>query len=270
MITLQTYVPQKIKQLVKSFWFLEVNTNDHCYEENIIPDGHHEIIFHVNDGTAQRKLHNDTWVNEPHTFIAAQTVNSYQLRLSAGSRLYGIRFYPHTLYALTRVPLAALTNQSYALSDVVSNLQLGNCITDHPQQTFLNFEQLLFQRISGLSADFPGFGYIEASVGAILQQNGLVTVDELIRRTGISGKYLDTLFDKYIGVGPKMMTRIIQLNHFIVYRTTHPEKTLTECAYEAGYYDQAHLIKSFRSLTNQTPGSYFRNSGYINDHFAGL
>jgi AraC-like DNA-binding protein len=270
MITLQTYIPQNIKQLVKSFWFLEVNTGDYFYEEDIIPDGHHEIIFHVNNGSAQRKLHNDIWVNEPRTFIAAQTVNSYQLRLLSGSRLYGIRFYPHTLYALTRVPLSALTNQSYALDDVVSNLQLNNCITENPQQTFLNFEQLLLQHISGLSVDYPGYSYIQASVGAILNQNGLVTVDELIRKTGISGRYLDTLFDKYIGLGPKMMARIIQLNHFITYRTAHPEKTLTECAYEAGYYDQAHLTKSFHSLTNQTPGNYFRNKGYINDHFAGL
>lgn len=270
MITLQTYIPQKTKQLIKSFWFLEVNTGDHCYEENIIPDGHHEIIIHVNNGSAQRKLHNDTWVNEPPAFIAAQTVNSYQLRLSPGSRLYGIRFYPHTLYALTRIPLVTFTNQSYALSDVVSNLRLDHCITDNPQQTFLNFEQLLSQRISGLSVDYSGYDYIQASVDAILHQNGLVTVDELIRKTGVSGKYLDTLFDKYIGVGPKMMTRIIQLNHFIAYRTANPEKTLTQCAYEAGYYDQAHLIKSFRSLTDQSPGNYFRNRGYINDYFTEL
>lgn len=34
------------------------------------------------------------------------------------------------------------------------------------------------------------------------------------------------------------------------------KQTLTEIAYEAGYYDQSHFIREFKSYTNLTPKQY--------------
>ncbi len=48
MISVETYVPEGLSPFIKSFWRLQVAaTMPGPYEEDIIPDGHHEIIFHL-------------------------------------------------------------------------------------------------------------------------------------------------------------------------------------------------------------------------------
>jgi AraC-like DNA-binding protein len=270
MIALQTYIPKNIQHIVKSFWFLEVESGDGFYEEDIIPDAHHEIILHVNGQSAKRKTAHEAWVDESNAIIAAQTVTSYRLRMFRGAKLYGIRFYPHTLYSFLGIPLHLFNDKAYSLQDVLDKQPFYDCITDDPHQTFLNFEQLLLRKINSLQPESRSYQYVQASMAAILKRNGHVAVDELIRKTGISGKHLDNLFEKYVGLGPKTISRIVQLNHFISYKSSQPAKTLTDCAYECGYYDQAHIIKSFRQFAGISPKNYFKNSSFINDFFAQL
>ena len=98
----------------------------------------------------------------------------------------------------------------------------------------------------------------------------LIELRDLVRRTGISKMHLDKLFLKYVGIGPKQFSRIIQLNAFIAYRTRHPEQTLTQCGYEAGYYDQSHLTRSFQSFVGRPPRAYFDDANEISGIFSSL
>ncbi|HKO79897.1 MAG TPA: hypothetical protein VJU78_05850, partial [Chitinophagaceae bacterium] len=60
---------------------------------------------------------------------------------------------------------------------------------------------------------------------------------------------------------------IIKYSHFVNYKKKHPDKTLTECAYEAEFYDQSHLIYLSNLITGQSPKTYFGKVNYINDFF---
>jgi AraC-like DNA-binding protein len=97
----------------------------------------------------------------------------------------------------------------------------------------------------------------------------MVKTKELVRQTGISQRYLDSLFKQYVGLTPKALCRIIQLNYFI-YHQSRIDSSLTKGGYEAGFYDQSHLIKSFKSFTEQSPKAFFQNNNWINTSFAAL
>lgn len=271
-VSIQTYFPQSLSRLIKSFWFLEVS--DFCasiYEEEIIPDGHHEIIFHLNSLQAKRKTESSDWTKEPNAFLASQNLKSYKLQLQPGSKLFGIRFYPHTLFNFLRFPIINLTDKILSLNDVLDASGFWSCITDNPQETFSNFEKFLAERISMLDFHSNAYVYVNASVSEIFRFNGNVSVAQLIRKTGISAKYLDESFKQCVGITPKTLCRIIKLNHFISYKTNHPEKNFTECCYEADYYDQSHLIKSFYKFTNRSPKNYFGDDNkFINEIFTSL
>jgi AraC-like DNA-binding protein len=267
MISLQTYVPEKLYPFVKSFWRLEVvNSGERCYEEDIIPDGHHEIIFHLHANTAKRKMEHESWGSEPAAFFAGQTLQSYSLQLQPGSVLYGIRFYPHTMALLFNVPASIFTDQLLTLSDIPGATVLQHCVTDNAAKTFSCFEKVLSGRIAGLQPS-NGFLYVNAAVASVLQHNGDVRIDALMRQTGVSVRHLDTSFKQFVGITPKVFCNIIRLNHFIRYRAGHSFKSLTECAYEAAFYDQSHLIKLFRTFTGKSPKAYFKDTNYINEHF---
>lgn len=267
MISLQTYIPEGLHPFVKSFWRLEVaRQGEACYEEDIIPDGHHEIIFHLQPNSAQRRMGQKSWGYEPEAFFAGQTLQSYSLQLAPGSILYGIRFYPHTAALLFDVPASIFTDQLLAVSDIPGATALRHCISDNADNTFSRFENVLSARIAGLQPS-NAFLYVDAAVASVLQHNGDVRVDALMRQTGISVRHLDNSFKHFVGITPKTFCNIIRLNHFIRYRSSHTFKSLTDCAYEAAFYDQSHLIKLFRTFTGKSPKAYFNDTNYINEHF---
>ena len=277
MISFRTAYPKKIGHLVKSFWYLEVtpgdssNGNKRYYEEEVVPDGHHELIFHTGARPARVRLANASgWMEEPYAVVAGQIMQQHQLQLETGARLYGIRFFPHTLPAFLPIPVAELTDRICDLGAACDPRPFWNCITDNPDTTFANFETLLIRRLRSTAVGNAGYDYVNAAVQAIMSNKGQVTGAQLTRRTGISKTHLDNLFLKYVGTTPKSFSRIIQLNSFIVYRSRHPEMSLTQCGYEAGYFDQSHLAKAFASFTGSSPGEYFRRQNEISGIFSTL
>lgn len=270
MVSVQTYIPAALAPFIKSFWCLRVDAGiQQPYVEDIIPDGHHEIIFHMEPHIAQRnpELHNCGY--EPDAFFAGQNLYSYMLQLQAGAMLYGIRFYPHTLALLFNFPADLLTGQLLPLNDVPAADALRHCITENPARTFARFEKLLTKQVAALNTG-KGFDYVNAAVGLILQEKGNVKVDRLIQATGVSVKHLDTSFKKFVGITPKTLCHIIKLNYFIHYREQHPGKSLTDCTYEASFYDQSHLIKLFKTFTGKLPKAYFNEVNIISNHFTGM
>ena len=269
MVSVQTYLPKNLSPFIKSFWRLEVaGIEQGRYEEDIIPDGHHEIIFQL-DSQAARRRNGDTWGYEPAAFFAGQTLQPYTLQLNAGAILYGIRFYPHTLSLLFNFPAYLLTGGLLPLADVPGADQLLHCISEDASQTFNRFEKVLIKKTTSLQIT-SRFSYVNAAVNTILQQQGNVKIDQLIHSTGISVKHLDNTFKQFAGITPKTLSNIIKLNYFIRYREQHPGKSLTECAYEASFYDQSHLIRLFRNFTGQSPREYFNDPNYINGYFTAL
>jgi len=42
---------------------------------------------------------------------------------------------------------------------------------------------------------------------------------------------------------------------------------LTEIAHRCGYFDQAHMINDFKTLSGITPKDYFKKEGVFSDYF---
>ena len=281
MFTFRQYLPTKTIHIVKSMWYMELAGDAEVYEEEIVPDGHHELIFYLS-GRSQRRIGDGDWIDEPGTLIASQTLQRHRLRMSAGSKLYGIRFYPHTLYPLLKIPLHLLGSAMMPMGDLLKADGLAACIDEDVMASFRRLEdhlaELLHRRAMGQSVGLPGsktmgqpgYEYVDYSVRRMLAGGGSDSIKALVGKSGVTAKHYDELFKRYVGITPKMLSSILQLNSFIRYKNSFPEKTLTQCAYEAGYYDQSHLIRAFNQWVGATPGQYFHSRAEISDLFAAL
>ncbi|MFL5748832.1 MAG: helix-turn-helix domain-containing protein, partial [Niastella sp.] len=190
--------------------------------------------------------------------------------LENNSLLYGIRFHPHTLHVLFGFPADLATNNLLPLYDIPSARILQDCITEEFEATCGNLEKALLQLCKGVQLGTNKFQYIDYAVQEIIKHKGDVSINELLKGTGISQRHFDTLFKQSVGINPKPFCNIVKLNHFINYKKSHPHKKLIECCYESNFFDQSHLIKLFKSVTNKSPKEYFRNYNHINDYFAAL
>lgn len=164
-------------------------------------------------------------------------------------------------------PASITTDHPLSLNDVAKADSLWNCISEQPERTFSTLERFFLKKISLLNGVPNAFNYVNASVQEILRRNGDIKIDCLVKKTGISVKHLDNSFRKFVGVNPKTFCNIIKFKHFINYRTNNPSKSLTECAHEANFYDQSHLIHLSNAITGKSPKEYFGKMNSINDFF---
>ena len=74
----------------------------------------------------------------------------------------------------------------------------------------------------------------------------------------IGERNFQRLFKKHVGISANQYRRICQFQlSFTQVRTKQFDK-LTDVAYDNGFADQSHFIRSFREFTNITPNTYLR------------
>ncbi len=92
----------------------------------------------------------------------------------------------------------------------------------------------------------------------IITLRGNMNVKELSQDTGYSSRYMLKTFEKYVGVSPKLLSRIVRFQN-VIYSLEHQqyEQTLDRI-FELGYFDQNHFIKEFKEFSFLTPKKYVR------------
>lgn len=89
---------------------------------------------------------------------------------------------------------------------------------------------------------------------------GDVRIKDLVKTLHISQDPFEKRFRRVIGISPKQFATIVRLRNLI--NGYSPAANLTDAAQAAGYFDQAHFIKDFKSFTGQTPRVFFKSSAY--------
>lgn len=88
--------------------------------------------------------------------------------------------------------------------------------------------------------------------------NGNIRIGELAEQLHISQSPLEKRFRKIVGTSPKKFASLVRLKQSIT--SFDRSKNMTDLVYEAGYYDQAHFIRQFKSFTGETPEKFFQHS----------
>lgn len=93
---------------------------------------------------------------------------------------------------------------------------------------------------------------LEKLLSAIHANKGMVHIQQLTEDHGIGYKRAERLFKLYIGMTPKLYSRIVRFN-YCVKLFGHPLYNLTDIAYQSGYFDQNHFIKEAKKFTGHVP-----------------
>ena len=94
-----------------------------------------------------------------------------------------------------------------------------------------------------------------AALGIIHKSKGNIRIKELAEQLHISQSPLEKRFRQVVGASPKKFASIVRFKHAL--HSYDPGNSLTDLGYEAGFYDQAHFIKEFKSFTGETPEDFF-------------
>ncbi|MBN7826594.1 helix-turn-helix domain-containing protein [Bowmanella dokdonensis] len=173
----------------------------------------------------------------------------------------GVRFFPGRAYGLFQRPLVELVDIQHSLDELNIELQ-GNLLAERlallveDKDRVMLLDTVLQQRV--LNADSPREGFI-AALDWIRRSKGILPVADLSGQLGIGQRQLERLFRHWLGLTPKQYSKLqrVGLTRSLI-KSAGPGLSLTDTAYQAGYFDQAHFNHEFKQVTGLTPGQYMR------------
>ena len=253
-----------LNRVVECFWTLEGDTVEAANPERILPDGCVELILNFGSEFSQ---HCDGGPRlQPRNFLVGQMTGPIVISPTGRVELLGIRFHPGGTLPFLRMPLHEITDQVVEVGSLSSKLE-------RDLMRVTSGSSLLAERIEAVETLLTNYlpndnhdSWLMSLAGRIVDSCGLVSVDQLANDAGVSSRQLERRFMREVGIGPKLLGRIIRFQQ--VFRAVeHCNAAWAEIAIECGYYDQAHLIRDFNQFAQQTPAVLFSGQSALTESF---
>lgn len=166
---------------------------------------------------------------------------------------------PPAAHRLFGLPLHELAYRQVPLEDVLDEPLLAERLHDAGswEARFRLLDALLAKRLDDAGPASPGIVWAWTR---LVETHGALRIGELTRELGWSRKRIVAHFREEIGLPPKRAAKLLRFERVRALAESATRPDWAWIAREAGYYDQAHLINDFRSVTGRTPETFFQDS----------
>lgn len=235
--------------------------------ERVVPDGCPELIVHLGDPFS--RLLGRRWTRQPRVFLAGTLTRPWMLRPGRRVRTLGARFRPGAAAAFFDLPMDSATDREVTLARLVGQTKARAfhrrlARARGREAGWAGVEAWLLERLQGGSGRS---GAAKPAVDLVLRARGQVRIDELARRLGWGRRRLERAFARDLGIGPKLFSRIVRLNGVLATLGETERARAVDLALDAGYFDQAHLLRDFRLLAGRRPLAAPAGDGEMSRHF---
>jgi AraC-like DNA-binding protein len=180
--------------------------------------------------------------------------------LLPGCDYFIVFFYFGMNYAFYPIYGTELTDKYFPLDEITSGG--SQSITERIvlattfQERIHIFEQYIEERMPTLTEIPARLPFI---IATIRNNAGVKTNEELTCNCLYTDRHIRRLFQKYVGIPPRLFSNIIRHYKTVRKLTIKPYLDMSGLAMEFGYYDQSHFIKEFRRFQGSTPSQYINH-----------
>lgn len=220
----------------------------------VLPDTCAELFINYTT-TPLAIIDNELYKRSIITFRMSQPMD---VQMRKGSGTMAICFEPGMAYHFFHLPMHTLSNTTAVLADIWKGMateiedKLANA-NDNATRVAIA-QQYLIQHLANSQED----KLVAHCLRLTALSPGALSVNQLTENTGISQRHLSRKFQQYIGLSPKEYLRVSRFVQSLQHLKKYPGQSLTQIAYESGYYDQAHFIRDYNAYTGHTPGEVVR------------
>lgn len=238
------YFPQAaLQNYIECFWTGGAASSK---AHQVLPDGCMDILFRIPRSGVKEKA-------------SAYVVGTMQSAIwvpPSETEIVAVRFKAGGAAPFLRIPAYELTDKAEPLEYFFgpsANVILDKLLHADPQNRVTLLQAELMNRLSLLG---PADKIIIPLVERLLRVEAIPTVNALSKIAGVGTRQLERKFLNSVGISPKMFLRVLRLQRATKrVREGHTENW-AELAVSCGYYDQAHLNREFKLLTQETPTQY--------------
>jgi AraC-like DNA-binding protein len=193
----------------------------------------------------------------PESRVWGVSTSKFSRMLEGKSHAFGIKFTPGGFFPFLGESVSSLANHSISVEQVfgceVNDLENAIQATEDEDEMTAAADAFLSERKPHPDEKVNQSRQL---VERILHELDILTVDNFAARTGISARTLQRLFSQYVGVSPKWVIRRYRLHELLEQMHSGKRLDWARLAVDLGYFDQAHLINDFKSITGYAPTEY--------------
>lgn len=247
---------EKLADYVRFFWVLESEEQNAPYIYRSMADGCAELLFHYK-GTFT-ELAGKERIVQPYSLIHPQSQTFRRFMTSGNFGIFGAYLYPFATGKLFDIPAKELSNQMPDLHSLLGKegkeLEEKMMLAPDNKSRCRILSAFLEHKLLKASLDkHPAIHAVKYVVHSEKQP----AVRDLAQHFNLSERQFERKFREYSGFSPKLYMRIIRFGEACRHYQDKAIKSLTDIAYECGYYDQSHFIRDFREFSGYHPGAYF-------------
>ena len=219
----------------------------------LIPDGCFDLLFCLDENKPQVYLWTTPYSKKEQSFIRPEGL------------YFGVRFWPEQTSLFFREHMHDLIEQVI------------------PLQYLLSFNTTIFEKM--INADtfqyrikiFDDFFLsikeeavkesmiVKHVIHQLYETSGQCSLKAVAQSVGFSQQYIRRIFERFIGLSPKQLAQVVQLQRILQAFEMQQQVDLQDIAFNGGYYDQAHFIKNFKKFMHTTPKKYLMKTMPFND-----
>jgi len=191
----------------------------------------------------------------PNFFLYGQTIEPISLQIKGRYKIIVFQLYPFATRLLLGINPKEINDECYDLKQIeniktdqtIANLTTTTNISE--QVKLISDYVLALVKKSSIDPD----NSIKLAVSTIINSKGTLPIKKLREQLFITERTFERRFAKEIGVTPKQFARIIQFSFSLNQIKESDYTKFTNIAYENGFADQSHFIRTFKRYTGETP-----------------
>ncbi len=256
--------PPYLKNYIRYFWVLESDDNSQSAKKLLcLADGCPGIVFQ-NSSVGTRSDPTDE--HRPHVFLYGQTVQPTELNLGDQFKTIGVCFYPTALKSMFGFDASELTNSCLDLTLLLNNVKepLLNASSLKNQIEIFSTHLDCHIKKSSYRIDQA----TEYALSEIVQAKGNLPLRELQRKLKLSERGFQRRFNQHVGISPKLFSRVCRFQATLRQLKNNNYANLSDVAFDNGYADQSHFIRSFKEFAGFSPNQFQKRDRKIAENFS--
>jgi len=241
---------------IKHYWYLEINRAEGTVTERGVPIDSVELMFHYMNPFMESVRERS--VEQPRFFVSGLSTDYVDAYNSGDAGVVAVSFKPCGACNFFSFPLDETEGENINLLDIDGR---GLAMTEDSilsaaslAESISAIETYLLRRLKPV--DSRDVALIKAGIAFIEKTKGRARTLALAKSLCCTEKTFGRKFRAVVGTTPKQYIRIARFNEVI--RSFSGDGSLTDKAYENGYFDQAHFIKDFKAMSGYTPKQFLR------------
>jgi AraC-like DNA-binding protein len=197
-------------------------------------------------------------VGTDRVVVTGVATRRFDVRLAHWGWVFGVRFRPGGLAALTGLDAAVLTDRTVPARDLLPDSVTEPLRALTPDTDPADAARVADEALATLLpvAPDPDYDAVLRLVDDLHHDRALVQVAQLADRHGLSRRRVERQFRRYVGVTPKWVISRYRMHDVVADLDAGYDGTLADLAASLGWYDQAHFTRDFTRHVGVPPREY--------------